>query len=95
MIEYEKVSSQIYGLEGQIDTIKENLANRIQDENEMKKLIAVGFGSWIFFQTVINLGGAVGLIPITGIVLPFVSYGSSAMISIFVALGMMYSKDYE
>jgi len=41
------------------------------------------------------LGGAVGLIPITGIVLPFVSYGSSAMISIFVALGLMYSKDYE
>lgn len=40
MIEYEKVSSQIYGLEGQIDTIKENLANRIQDENEMKKAIS-------------------------------------------------------
>tara|TARA_B100001939_G_scaffold345498_1_gene362186 strand:- start:1465 stop:1677 length:213 start_codon:yes stop_codon:yes gene_type:complete len=38
--EYEKVSSQIYGLEGQIDTIKENLANRIQDENEMKKAIS-------------------------------------------------------
>ena len=67
----------------------------VSEKNEMKKLIAVGFGSWIFFQTVINLGGAVGIIPITGIVLPFVSYGSSAMISIFVALGMMYSKDYE
>lgn len=38
--EYEKVSSQIYGLEGQIDTIKENLANRIQDEGEMKKAIS-------------------------------------------------------
>ena len=36
-----------------------------------------------------------GLIPITGIVLPFVSYGSSAMVSIFIALGIMYSKDYE
>ena len=67
----------------------------VKEKNEMKKLIAVGFGSWVFFQTVINLGGAVGLIPITGIVLPFVSYGSSAMISIFVALGLMYSRDYE
>ena len=49
----------------------------------------------IHFETVVNLGGAVGIVPITGIVLPFVSYGSSAMISIFVALGIMYSRDYE
>jgi len=67
----------------------------IREKNEVKKLISVGFGSWIFFQTVVNLGGAVGLLPITGIVLPFVSYGSSAMISIFLALGIMYSRDYE
>ncbi len=67
----------------------------IREKNEIKKLISVGFGSWIFFQTVVNLGGAVGLLPITGIVLPFVSYGSSAMISIFIALGIMYSRDYE
>ena len=46
----------------------------VKEKNEMKKLIAAGFGSWIFFQTIINLGGAVGIIPITGIVLPFVSY---------------------
>ena len=67
----------------------------IRERNELKKLITVGFGSWIFFQTVVNLGGAVGLLPITGIVLPFVSYGSSAMISIFIALGIMYSREYE
>lgn len=67
----------------------------IREKNEIKKLISVGLGSWIFFQTVVNLGGAVGLLPITGIVLPFVSYGSSAMISIFIALGIMYSRDYE
>ena len=67
----------------------------IREKNEIKKLISVGFGGWIFFQTVVNLGGAVGLLPITGIVLPFVSYGSSAMISIFIALGIMYSRDYE
>ena len=67
----------------------------IREKNEIKKLISVGFGGWIFFQSVVNLGGAVGLLPITGIVLPFVSYGSSAMISIFIALGIMYSRDYE
>ena len=67
----------------------------IREKNDIKKLISVGFGGWIFFLTVVNLGGAVGLLPITGIVLPFVSYGSSAMISIFIALGIMYSRDYE
>ena len=65
----------------------------IREKNEIKKLISVGFGSWIFFQTVINLGGAVGIVPITGIVLPFFSYGSSAMISIFIALGMSTLKN--
>ena len=35
MSEFEKVSAEIYNLEGQIDTIKENLANRISDEAEM------------------------------------------------------------
>ena len=40
MIEFEKVSAEIYNLEGQIDTIKENLANRISDEAEMKKAIS-------------------------------------------------------
>ena len=40
MSEFEKVSAEIYNLEGQIDTIKENLANRISDEAEMKKAIS-------------------------------------------------------
>ncbi len=50
-------------------------------------------GSWVLIQTVFNLGGIVGLLPITGIVLPFVAYGSSAMVSIFTGLTMAYAKD--
>ena len=67
----------------------------ISTESEFKKLVFSGLGAWVLIQVVINLGGAVGIVPITGIVLPFVSYGSSAMISIFIALGIMYSRDYE
>ena len=40
MSEFEKVSAEIYNLEGPIDTIKANLANRISDEAEMKKAIS-------------------------------------------------------
>ena len=64
----------------------------ISTKSEFKKLIFVGLGSWVFIQTAINLGGAVGLLPITGIVLPFISYGSSAMVALFTGIAIGYSK---
>ena len=64
----------------------------ISTKSEFKKLIFVGLGSWVFIQTGINLGGAVGLLPITGIVLPFISYGSSAMVALFTGIAIGYSR---
>ena len=64
----------------------------ISTKSEFKKLIFVGLGSWVFIQTAINLGGAVGLLPITGMVLPFISYGSSAMVALFSGIAIGYSK---
>ena len=64
----------------------------ISTNSEFKKLIFVGLGSWVFIQTAINLGGAVGLLPITGVVLPFISYGSSAMVALFTGIAIGYSK---
>ena len=64
----------------------------ISTKSEFKKLIFVGLGSWVFIQTAINLGGAVGLLPITGIVLPFISYGSSAMVALFSGIAIGYSR---
>ena len=57
------------------------------------RLYFVGMGSWVLIQTVFNLGGIVGLLPITGIVLPFIAYGGSAMVAIFIGLTMAYAKD--
>ncbi len=67
----------------------------LNTNNEFKKLYCFGIAAWVLFQTVVNLGGAVGIVPITGMVLPFVSYGSSAMVSIFVGFGVMYSISDE
>ena len=64
----------------------------ISTKSEFKKLIFAGLGSWVFIQTAINLGGAVGLLPITGIVLPFISYGSSAMVALFTGIAIGYSR---
>lgn len=54
-------------------------------------LIAIGVLSMLIFQVVINIGMTVGLAPITGIPLPFLSYGRSAMLANFVALGLVES----
>lgn len=53
------------------------------------QLIAVGVGGMIAFQTFINVGVAVGIVPNTGMSLPFVGYGGSAMWTNMVAIGLV------
>lgn len=53
------------------------------------RFVAVGIMSWIGFQSFINIMAMVGLMPITGLPLPFISYGSSSLIVLFAAMGIM------
>ena len=53
------------------------------------KMAAVGIIAWISFQALINIGAIIGLLPLTGIPLPFVSYGSSALIVTLAAMGIL------
>src|SRR6266536_1149306 len=52
-------------------------------------LIAAGVSSMLGFQTFINVGMTIGIMPITGIPLPFVSYGGSSLIASFLAIGLL------
>ncbi len=52
-------------------------------------LIAIGVLSMILFQVLVNIGMTIGLAPITGIPLPWVSYGRSAILSNFIAVGLV------
>lgn len=52
-------------------------------------LIAVGISSMIGIQTFINLGAISGILPITGITLPFVSYGGSSLLILMVSMGIL------
>jgi rod shape determining protein RodA len=45
----------------------------------------------IVFQMVVNIGMTIGLAPVAGIPLPFVSYGNSAMLANFIAIGLVES----
>lgn len=52
-------------------------------------LLAIGISVMIGFQTFINVGGVVGLIPITGVPLPLVSYGGTSLVLIMASLGLL------
>ncbi|MBE5780793.1 MAG: FtsW/RodA/SpoVE family cell cycle protein [Clostridiales bacterium] len=57
--------------------------------NSFDAMLAIGCVAMITLQCFINIGGVVKLIPLTGITLPFVSYGGSSMISCYVLLGIL------
>ncbi len=55
------------------------------------RLLATGIVIFILLQTFINVGVNVGLLPVTGIPLPFVSQGGSSLITLFIGLGILQS----
>ena len=54
-------------------------------------MIAVGLASVILFQLLVNVGMVTGIMPVTGIPLPFVTYGGSSLISLMFGLGILQS----
>ncbi len=54
-------------------------------------LLGIGIISWIGFQTLINIGGITRSIPLTGVPLPFLSYGGSSLIALMAAVGVLFS----
>jgi rod shape determining protein RodA len=55
------------------------------------RLIVAGVVALILFQSVVNIGMNLGLLPVTGIPLPFVSYGGSSFITLMVGIGLVES----
>ena len=53
------------------------------------KLLAYGISFWITFQAFVNIASMIGLLPLTGLTLPFVSYGSSSLVVTFAAMGIL------
>ena len=65
------------------------VALRVDDP--FMRLLAVGIATWIVGQAFINIGALTGLLPLTGIPLPFVSYGGSALVAAFAAMGVLFN----
>ncbi len=53
------------------------------------RILAIGIVSWLTLQALVNIGGMVNLIPMTGVPLPFISYGGSAILAAMAASGIL------
>lgn len=53
------------------------------------RLLATGITTWFSMQAFVNLGAVIGILPITGVPLPFISFGSSAMLANLAAAGIL------
>ena len=61
----------------------------IKAKDKAGEVIAAGVGAWVGFQGFINIGVATGVMPNTGIPLPFVSYGLTSLLSSFIGIGFV------
>ncbi len=57
--------------------------------DDFGKLLAVGITSWIGFQALVNLSAMVALVPLTGVPLPFISYGGSSLVLTLAGMGIL------
>lgn len=61
----------------------------LKTKDPLARMIAAGIGSWIAVQSFVNLGGLSGLIPLTGVTLPFISYGGTSILILSFAMGVL------
>ena len=57
--------------------------------SSFESLMAAGITAWLVCQAVINVGAVAGVLPVTGVPLPYVSYGGTSLIIVLVAAGLL------
>lgn len=57
--------------------------------DKYSRILAAGIVAWIAGQTILNIGSMVAMVPLTGVPLPFISYGGSALVTVLFASGIL------
>ncbi len=74
-----------------LDLVRRIFAVGLEQPDLYTKLLAVGLGATLGFQVAIIVGGVIGLLPLTGITLPFVSYGGSSLVANFLLVSLVWA----
>ncbi len=61
----------------------------VKSGNYMNRLICVGIAGMLVFQIAVNVGMCMGVLPVIGLTLPFISYGGSSIVTMFAAMGIV------
>lgn len=61
----------------------------LKSPNYMNRLICIGMAATLMFQVAVNVGMCLGLAPVIGLTLPFISYGGSSIVSLYMAMGIV------
>lgn len=61
----------------------------VKSGNYMNRLICVGIAGMLVFQIMVNVGMCMGVFPVIGLTLPFISYGGSSIVTMFAAMGIV------
>ena len=74
------------------------LSIAVQTKNRFSSLTAIGLATILLFHIFVNIGMTIGIMPVTGLPLPFLSYGGSTLITNMVLIGLLlniYANRYE
>ncbi len=71
------------------------IATGMNSKDSRCKILIAGVVTWLWFQIFESIGMSIGMTPVTGLPLPFLSYGGSSLLSSFVALGLVASVYVE
>jgi cell division protein FtsW len=61
----------------------------LEARDSFVRVSAVGITTWFTFQSAVNIGSVIGLVPVAGVPLPFVSYGGSSLVATLIAMGFL------
>jgi len=61
----------------------------MRSQDMLRRLVCFGVASSLIFQIFVNVGMCVGVMPVIGLTLPFISYGGSSIVSLYAMLGLV------
>lgn len=67
------------------------LETGMRTKDSRAKVLIAGISAWIWFQMAESIGMSIGLLPVTGLPLPLVSYGGSSLLALSIALALAQS----